>query len=222
MNRINKFFSHQDLINIEQAVKDAEKQVSGEIVPVFIEQSDNYPEAALRAGILSIMMTAVAILLIDEGLGWKQFVLLRNEWVFLGSILFGGVIGALATIYITPIKRWMIGTRRMDEHVDAMAKQLFLEHRLFETSNRTGILILVSLFEREVEILGDKGINEKINPEQWLNIVNEMTDLLAKRKNFDAILTGIHMCRDLLINNHFIANGENPNELSDHLRPASR
>lgn len=218
MAQIKYFFSPEDLNKIEEAVKSAENEIAGEIVPVFVTESDSYPEAVLRAGLAAIIFFSVVILLIDQRMGWQQFVLLRNEWIFTGSILLGGVIGAFLSLRIPSIKRLMIGSHQTNLRVEAMAKQQFLAHELYKTQARTGILIMLSLFERQVIILGDKGINEKIQPEQWHTIVKEIISLLSKKRNTEAIILGINRCKDLLIANGFKAENENLNELPNNLR----
>lgn len=43
----------------------------------------------------------------------------------------------------------------------------FYQYGLDKTKGQTGILILVLLQERKVEVLGDKGINDKVPPGYW-------------------------------------------------------
>lgn len=212
------FFTQEEQSRIEAAVKEAESKISGEIVPVFVWQSDTYPEARLKAFISGFILTACIILLIDEWMGWAQFFLLQDALYFLGSSVLGGFIGALLVQFIPAVKRFFVSPHRMDYCVDALARQTFLEYEVFNTRQRTGILLFVSLFEHEVEILGDSGINQKISSDEWAQIAHAMINQLKKGNRCEAFLNGIQHSRDLLLKYGFKKTPDNINEIPDHLR----
>lgn len=218
MKSTDHFFTREEQSRIEAAVKEAESKVSGEIVPVFVWQSDTYPEARLKAFISGFILTACIILLIDEWMGWAEFFLLQNPFYFLGSSVLGGFIGALLVQFIPVVKHFFVSPQRMDYCVDSLARRTFLEYEVFNTRQRTGILLFVSLFEHEVEILGDSGIHQKISPDEWAQITHAMIDQLKKGNRCEAFLEGIRRSRDLLIKYGFEKTPDDTNEIPDHLR----
>ncbi|MEK7671871.1 MAG: hypothetical protein AAB344_06595, partial [Bacteroidota bacterium] len=51
-NTMERLFSQDDLKRIEEAVKDAERQTSGEIIPYAVHANDPYDGASWRSGLL--------------------------------------------------------------------------------------------------------------------------------------------------------------------------
>jgi putative membrane protein len=218
MKGIDKYFNSHQRQQIEDAVMLAEKEISGEIAPLFVERSSNYPESYYKALLSGMMFTAIMIYIIDWAIGWGDFILYANGIIYLGTSLSGGIITAILTRWIPSMQRFFIGEERMKAEVDAAAKQTFLEYELFSTKQRTGILILISLLEHRVEILGDKGINSKIEENEWEQIIQHMMDYLKQKKNTEAMLEGIRMCKELLLKYGFTADADDTNELPNHLR----
>lgn len=221
MKSTDHFFTQEEQTRIEAAVKEAETKISGEIVPVFVKQSDTYPEAPLKAFISGFILSACIILLIDEWMGWGEFFLLRHDLYFLGASLLGGLMVVALVQFIPIVKHFFVSQSRMNQCVDALARQTFLEYEVFNTRQRTGILLFVSLFEHEVEILGDSGINQKINQDEWAEIADAMIQQLKKGNRCEAFLAGIEKSRDLLLKYGFVKTPDDTNEIPDHLRQNS-
>ena len=78
------------------------------------------------------------------------------------------------------------------------AEALFLRHELFKTRERNGILILVSCFERKVEILADTGLHRRVSDAEWRPVIARMTPLLRERRFADALLEGLVATEELL------------------------
>jgi putative membrane protein len=74
------------------------------------------------------------------------------------------------------------------------AESLFLSREVFATRGRTGIMLLVSLFERQVIMLPDTGLSKRLGREASLGIITRMTPPLASgrvAKAFEAGLAGL-------------------------------
>jgi len=85
---------------------------------------------------------------------------------------------------------------------------------LFATSKRNGILFLVSLFERKVMILPDKGLNDHLPEKKMKEIITAMTPYLARRDIRQAFESGLAQ----LVKTLGVAKpGKNQNELSDEI-----
>ena len=91
-----------------------------------------------------------------------------------------------------------------------------MESGVYNTKDRTGILIFISILERRVELLADSGINEKIPQGKWQNIVDNIIQGI-KEKNVTAhLIESINDCGDLLAQ-HFPIQPDDVNELSDEI-----
>lgn len=215
---ISYYFSEEDLDEIEKKVRLAEASVSGEIVPVFVERSYHYPESMWIAALFGMIITGMLLLGIDALMGWAELFLISNHIIYLAAMITGGFLLALASVIIPSLKRLLVSDSAKQSQVDAMARQTFLEFELFRTRQRTGILIFVSLFEHRVEILGDKGINEKVSDMDWQHIIDKMIPFLKKHQNKEAMLIAIEESKSLLLKYGFEAGPDDHNELPDHLR----
>jgi uncharacterized protein len=132
---------------IEAAVRDAERRTSGEIVPVLAERSDEYAE---------VRLVAAALLAPGAGVLWLAFAPGRDLWLLPTQF---GVFAVVA---------WLSGRRALlrllapgawlAERVQRAAELAFHQLGMVETRDRTGILIYVSLLERRVVVLADRGI----------------------------------------------------------------
>ena len=68
----------------------------------------------------------------------------------------------------------------MHRQVSLLSEATFLEEEVFNTKQRTGILIFMSLFEHEVQVIADKGINAKIDEKDWQAVVSIIIDGIKK------------------------------------------
>jgi putative membrane protein len=119
-------------------------------------------------------------------------------WLFLGFltvffILFHEVIKR------TPwLKRFFISQREIDDEVEEAAVTQFFDQGLYRTRDETGVLVLISVFERRVWILADRGINAKVDAGQWDDIVKIITDGIRQKRPAHAICTAVEKIGQLL------------------------
>jgi uncharacterized membrane protein len=93
---------------------------------------------------------------------------------------------------------------------------MFGKLRVWDTANNNGVLIYLLLAERRIEIVADRGLNERVPPDTWQQLVQTMRSSF-KAGDFAAGLTQAVQKVSTLLQQHFaIAPGQhNPNELPD-------
>ncbi len=94
------------------------------------------------------------------------------------------------------------------------ALALFVDYGVWDTEENCGVLIYVNLTERKVDIVADRHINRKIDPQAWQAVCNTMTKGYAEGNYQASTLAAIEQMNTLLAH-HFPANGQRPNELPD-------
>ena len=174
---------------IAEAVKRAESETSGEIVPVIVASSDAYPHANLTGGLVGLILFFV-------------FGLMALPW-FLpipvsALITLGFLVGFFVTHFTPGIKRFVIGKKVAETEVYQRALQAFFEHGLTGTRDRTGILILVSMLERRVHVLADEGINAKVEPGTWDEVVQLVLSGIKDGSPAGGLVAGIERCGEIL------------------------
>ncbi|MCD6177641.1 MAG: TPM domain-containing protein, partial [Candidatus Cloacimonetes bacterium] len=117
---------------------------------------------------------------------------------------------------ISSIDRLIVPKKIRQQKVQERAIRYFMQSGVYNTKDRIGILIFISIMERRVELLADSGINEKIPEEKWQNIVDNIITGI-KQKNIAIHLTeSISKCGDLLAE-HFPIQANDKNELTDDI-----
>jgi putative membrane protein len=200
---------------IADAVKQAEKNTSGEIVPFIVDRSDHYNETPVYAAISAAIFIVIVLNILS--LLW----LLPFKFDTLNfSVL---IVSFMALIYlpvafIKPLKRMVTNPRKMDNMVNRRALQAFVEEEVFNTRDRTGVLIFISAFEHRVELIADSGITEKTEPDYWQSIVDDLIAGIKNKQTPEALAKAIEECGRLLKEAGFERKPDDTDELSNNLR----
>lgn len=208
-------FSEEDQNRIKAAVKQAEEKISGEIVPVFVEQSGFYTLAQYRGALISAVITFAGVILYDRLVpNWGVF----DPIYFFSIVVLGGIVGAALPQFIVPLKRFLVGQKHFDRATRAKAENAFLEEEVFATRHRTGIMLFISFFEREVIVMADRGISKVVDQKEWDKIVATVITAINNGKMVDGIEAAIKRCGEILLEKGFDITPDDVNELRDDLR----
>ncbi len=211
-------FTEDDRVRIREAVAQAEGRTSGEIVPYIVPQSASYDAAVWRGASLSaILALCVIMLILQLYQGWSLSWLYAS-WSLAVLVLAAGTLGAVATAYVAPLKRLLAGNALLDREVHQRAMQAFIEEEVFSTRERTGILLFISLLEHRIEVVGDAGINQKVTPDEWTDVVLRIREGIKAGKVADGLVAAIGLCGELLERGGVEIRPDDINELSDDLR----
>jgi putative membrane protein len=189
MRNVETFLTQAEQDALVQCVKKAESTTSGEIVPVIATMSYDYPRAGLIGSLILGALAAVALTL---ALGREDM------WVFL--VLFLALFLCFSRLFdaVPALKRPFLSKREMREEVAEAAFTAFHAHGLHDTRDKTGIILYVSVFERSVQVLADKGINDMVNPQAWEEVVAMVTDGIRAGNPGQALCAGVTRCGEML------------------------
>lgn len=210
------FFSAADREAVEAAVHDVERTTAGEIVPYAVGRSDVYASAGWKAALAgAVLFAVVAAIVYEVGRFWGALLPL---WIALPPAA-GGALGFLAAALIPPLRRWVLPPELMELRVRQRALAAFVEQEVFRTRDRTGILLFVSLFEHRVLVLGDAGINARVEPREWEEIVAGIAAGIREGRPGAALAEGIRRCAALL-STRVERSPQDVDELANRLRTA--
>ena len=202
------FFTIEERERIRAAVAATEGRTSGEIATMVVAASDSYREAeTLGAVLVSGLLAVIAAVLSHHVTIWS-YVPMVALLFFPARLLFR---------HVPRLKLPLVGRRRLVETVRERAVQAFYEQGLYRTREETGILIFISILERKVWILGDRGINAQIPPGYWLGHAEKLARGLRDGKACDALCSVITSCADDLAR-LFPRRADDLNELGDEVR----
>jgi putative membrane protein len=191
---IERFFTPADHAAIEAAVREVEGRSAGEIVPYAVERSDRYIRADWTGAALGALAASLAAAYVRwAGDLWGISVAV---WIALPPAA-GAALGWLATLASPALRRTLVGPEALAVRVQQRAIQAFLEEEVFRTRDRTGILILVSLFEHRVVVLADRGLGGLVSGSEWEDVVASVAAGIRRGQPGPALAEGIRRCASL-------------------------
>jgi putative membrane protein len=216
---VSRKFSEQDLARIKQAVQAAELKTSGEIVPYVVEMSDEYERAVWRGACVAGATAVLVFLALYTFAGvWLPFALP----IVLGVVLAAFGTGMVLTHFLPVLKRALAGRGLMLKRASQRAAQAFVAEEVFDTRERTGILLFVSLFERQVLVVGDSGINARVKQEDWDEVVRLIVEGIKQNSLTEGLVAAIGRCGELLERSGVQRRADDTDELRDELRMSDR
>jgi putative membrane protein len=204
---VSVFFSPAEQEQIRQAVERAESSTSGEIATMVVARSDGYPEAITLGSVLGAASVALLIAIVIHHV---------TIWTYIPLTVVLYYPFRLLAARVPALQKPFIAGRRMEEAVRARAVRAFHEKGLYRTRHETGILIFISIFEHKVWILGDRGINARIPPESWQQLVQVLASGLREGEACQALCEVIGRCGEELAR-HFPKEADDRNELKDEI-----
>jgi putative membrane protein len=223
MQRARDFFTSEEREKISNAVREAEKQTSGEIVPVVATSSGRYERGEDVGGLLFSLAALIA-----SWLPFQRVLPVHGDWshgyrltLELGSLLLIVIVGFMVGVAITSrvawLRRLLATHREMRREVERAAEEAFVRFRVARTAGGTGILLYVSLFEHMVCVLGDARVSTKLDQEIWNKIHATITDGIRRKRPAEAFCEAIAYCGELL-SQHFPHRVGDINKLGNELR----
>ena len=174
---------------VEACVRRVEQNTAAEIVPLIAPSSSGYPRAALAAAVACGLLLAVAVGYVLDGLA---------TWEFAALFAVGLVAGEALNAAVPALRKPFLSRREMALEVDEAAHLAFLEHELFSTRDRTGILVFVSVYERRVRILADAGIAAKVPQETWDTVAADLAAGIRSGQRARSLCAAVERCGNLV------------------------
>lgn len=207
---LSGYLTHTEVQKIALEVKSAEKQTSGEIVPMIVRCSSTLGHVPLLVYTLGLL-TYYVIDLPGFADNW-----LENTWlsIFVWAILWVPVTMMLSKTSF--VQRLFVS--RVDRELQSQQRAMneFYQAGLNKTDGSTGILIFVSLVDHQVVVLGDKSIADKLPAETWSEVMELIMQGVRSKNMCDGFCKAIEMCGEILTP-HFPIQPDDKNELPNNL-----
>jgi uncharacterized membrane protein len=96
------------------------------------------------------------------------------------------------------------------------ALSMFGKLRVWDTANNNGVLIYLLLVERRIEIVADRGLNERVTADTWPRLVQSMGSAFKSGQFGVGLVQAVREVSALLQQHFALAPGQaNTNELPD-------
>jgi putative membrane protein len=188
---VGKLLSKEDVIRLEETIAKAEKQTEGELVVVVASQS-----AHTNHVIALLILGWSAVFFGFWGVFHQNF--LPSEELISGVVYFLGLGICFGLNRLDFVKRFLTSDRAEIMAVNAMAELEFHRRVNSKTHSETGVLIYLSLMERQAVILADDKIDKLVPKDYWQGIMQQMLSKIGDQGLASGLELGINLCMGVL------------------------
>lgn len=193
--------SDVDNRRIVEAIRAAEAKTAGEIFCVIAHACGDYRLVPIAWAALIALAVPLPLIYLTP---WPAGAIYLLQLV--------AFIVAALVLSLPTIRFHIVPKRRMWERAHAEAMHQFLAHGIHLTEHRTGVLIFASMAERYAEIVADRGINAKVQPDAWSKAITAMISAIKDGRPGDGFVAAVELCGDQLAR-YFPPGTLNPDEL---------
>lgn len=189
---------------LAQAVREIESQTDAEIVIVVRARSMTYRHADYLCGAVLAFLGLLFLL-------FSPFEF-HHYWVAIDVVILFA-LGAFISAHSNALRRLLTSKEDRADAVRMGAAAMFYEAGIANTEAEMGVLIYLSLLERRLEIIADRGVLKAMPPLEWNERVYEL-HRAGRVPQLDTLRQRIQEL-GVLLAEHLPPTGENPNELPD-------
>ncbi len=189
-------FNVEQRVKLDQRIADAEKRTGAQIVLAIIERADAYPELPWKAFALGASISGIFVF--GMNILWPLTSAMTAALLAIVMILAAGAGFALLCVLSPDFARLFLATHRAQEETRQYAESLFISKQMFATGKRKAVLLLVSIFERQIYVLPDTGLAQKLNQEATDNIIKHMRPYLIAGKTARALDAGLKKLAEII------------------------
>jgi len=201
------FLTPESKTALSEAVRAVESRCSAELVVAVRARTGSY----LHAGLISGVLAGVAALAVQLVSPW----IFAPAWLLIDPLLIGGLAGFAASRSAL-VGRAFTPWRVRRERVETAARSTFVERRVHGTTGRTGILLYVSVLEREAAFVADLGVEPLAATDGWRRAVGEIEQAVRAKEDGIAVAARLRGLAALL--EPVLVRGENDvDELPDEV-----
>jgi putative membrane protein len=204
---MKKFTQPDFQTQLGKLIAELEQASQIEVVVIIKQNSGNYEDVPLGLGAMLSMLTFSYFFLVDVAF---------ETYIVYFSTLAAFGLGALLGMILPFMQRLLAGKKRKQRNVEVMARALFQKGGLHHTSTKIGTLIYLSLLEKIVYIVADRGAQMAIPEEEWQKITADLQNIFNAKNPPEALLIELAKCKETF-HRYIPALENNMNELPDNL-----
>lgn len=176
------FYSSDARSKVKDAIQEIERQTSAEVVVSVRRLSGRYRDIDLAVGAVVAFAALLVLLFHDTEFATEMMPV---------DVLVSFAIGAVVTAHLDPLRRLLARRSRLTHEASRAARAAFVELGIGRTTERMGILVFVSLFEREVVVVPDVGLNPKMLGKPWAEAQLRLEGTLREGVDFAGFLAAL-------------------------------
>lgn len=167
---MSSFFRDEGRAALTRAIAEFEARTAAELVIAVRPRSDGYLHLNIELGLVAALAT-LAYLLYGE----PEFDL---HWFLLAPLAALALAGVLASL--PALQRLLVAPPRRQAAVLRAARAAFVERGVADTRARTGLLLYISLAERDLVLIADTGLRRAVPAAPWADAHAALRAALAQ------------------------------------------
>lgn len=150
-------FSKTDAKTIERAIERLEKKTAAEIVVIIDSKAALYSDIEYLITLIIVFLGIIINIVVPWNIA---------PWFFFFDIVTLAIF-AYFLIYYSNIKKYFVSKNRKKLMAETAALANFSKYKIYNTQGRTGILVYVAVFEKEIRVIADVGILTFLPQDSW-------------------------------------------------------
>jgi putative membrane protein len=171
------------------AVQSVESVTAAEIVVAVRPRSGVYREADYLVGALSGFVVLLCLLFLPT-----PFVVEWMPFEVLGAFVLGSIVCSRSP----RLRRLVTSSAHRSASVETAARAAFVELGVSRTRGRTGVLVFLSLLERQLEVVADVGVEVRQLAASWDSAVAELRAAVREGADLDRFVRALEALGPLL------------------------
>ncbi len=199
------YFDDKFRNELRQAVHELEARSGAELVVALTPRVDRYYSAHLLVGSLAALTLLTVLMFVPQEIWYVKIYF---------ETLFAFGLGFLILFAWDSLKRRLVGRNYLHHRVDQHARALFQRAGVYKTRNRTGVLVVVSVFEREVAIIADETAAKNMPAAEWEAVRARFTRAFTAKQPAEAVIVAVRQSADSFAK-YIVRPADDENELAD-------
>lgn len=204
---MQKIFNETFQAQLYEAVQAIEKESDAEIVTIAYSHSDSYRAVSLTSAAITTYLSYSVLMFAPT--------LISDFTLYVVPILvFMGTFFLIDKVNF--VKQYLIPKKKKEKNVEIYARALFQKAGIHHTERHTGLLIFISLLEKKVQLIPDRGIQNAIKSEDWGKIQAYFDAIFETNEVEKGILKALEQCKSIFAL-HLPILPDDINELPDYI-----
>ncbi len=177
-----KKFNESFKTALNNTIQDIENQSVVEIITIIEPQSNPYKDISLWAAFL--LMSGLYTFFMFAPAEFNVYLIyFFTVLSFPAMFLFFEIVPKL--------KRPFLQKEQTRKKVEIMARAIFQKIGMHHTEQKIGVLVYVSVLEKQVKIIADRGAEVSVPQEVWSEIQTKLDAIFTKPNPAEALLTSL-------------------------------
>lgn len=190
-----------------KTIKEIEDNSLVEVVAIIKTQSGAYKDISYGVGAVVLFLAYTYFMFAPAVFDVYLIYFMTIASFFLGFSIIE---------FILPLKRLLTSEKRKNKQVELYARAIFQKAGIRHTSEKIGILIYVSLFEKKTTIIADSGAEEALPSEEWKTLRTNFQGIFGTQDVLAALIKQLKISKETF--SEYIPSVEdNVNELPDNM-----